>query len=118
MPLLLPSLLPEHENDDKIQERRSQFSCPLALSPLSTIPNMQNLKIVGSSCWGGKEGGVANNGWRESPRITSYFMHTHSNSTVGARSTAASFENTSRQGKKKRAISIRGQNFSRFCAQI
>ena len=114
MPLLLPSLLPEHENDDKIQERRSQFSCPLP----STIHNMQNLKIVGSSCWGGKEGGVANNGWRESPRITSYFMHTHSNSTVGARSTAASFENTSRQGKKKRAISIRGQNFSRFCAQI
>ena len=74
MPLRLalpPSLLPEHENDDKIQERRSQFSCPLSpLLPQSTTCKTSKSweAVVGE---GGREGGVANNGWRESPLITS-----------------------------------------------
>ena len=60
MPLRLalpPSLLPEHENDDKIQERRSQFSCPLSpLLPQSTTCKTSKSweAVVGE---GGREGG-------------------------------------------------------------
>ena len=56
---LPPSLLPEHENDDKIQERRSQFSCPLPSfhNPQHAKPQNRGKQLLGREEWRIMDGG-------------------------------------------------------------
>ena len=112
-----PSFLPEHENDDKIQKRRSQFSWPLGPLPSlsffplpSTIHIMQNLKIVGSRCRG--RSGERMDGV---PRITSYFIH--SLKTQNRWAAAAALPLRKRAEKKEEVFQFdvaAGRNFSSF----